>query len=323
MFASNYLQFFLKMVWFISVDVKRNHPSMDFHNRRCRLRQENAIAVLHFNKIRLTVNCLESILAAGYPPHLVYCFDNGSDPDVFQQISTAFPLYNHRRCDENHGFSGGFNRALEWIFSEGFESVLFCTNDTLVEPGALGKCAETAENTGAGMVAPLITFASNYSHIDSSGAFFQPSDGTLHHYHDLSLPTLLDPSKDYIPGTAIWISKHAFRELGGIDESFHMYWEDADLCFRAHQKGIILARCYNASIRHGGGQTCRKKPLYTTFYFQRNRIRFCKRYLKNEEREGVLQSIHSELTSLKNQWEQNNDTQRLGFFTLLMEELEN
>jgi len=283
------------------------------------LKQE-AIVVLHYNKIRLTRRCVQSILDAGYSPAQVYCFDNGSQSEVFQQVQEDFSLCHHRRIEENLGFSGGFNRGLAWVFSAGAPSALFCTNDTIVLPGAAEACLQTAVQTGAGMVAPLITFISKPDAIDAVGAYFDADTGTLHHYRQYGLPELLVPQKDYMPGTALWIHRDTFNQLAGTDESFHMYWEDVDLCFRAHQQGIPLARCYHAHIMHGGGQTVRKKPLYTTFYFQRNRIRFCKRYLKEETSEKVLVMIYQELMNSGSIWQQKKDQQRLGYLEELLKE---
>jgi len=286
------------------------------------LKQEVAIIVLHYNKIRLTNRCIQSIIDARYPPQQIYCFDNGSKREIFQQLKQTFPLCHHRRIEKNLGFSGGFNRALEWVFSSGSSSALFCTNDTMVEPGAAEACEKTAVQTGAGMVAPLVTYLSRPDAIDSIGAYFNAHSGTIHHNHEYDLPKMLDPQKDYIPGTTVWIHRDAFTELGGTDESFHMYWEDVDMCFRAHQKGIPLARCYKAKIKHGVGQTCRKKPLYTTFYFLRNRVRFCRRHLEGNARDNVLQLIRKELEELGTQWKQKKDNRRLGYFEQIMEEFE-
>ncbi|HLP62514.1 MAG TPA: glycosyltransferase, partial [Candidatus Deferrimicrobium sp.] len=91
---------------------------------------KNAIVVLHYNKIRLTTDCVRSILAAGYPPGQIFCFDNGSKPEIFAELKQTFPQCSHHRCEQNYGYSGGFNRALDWVFNLGTSSVLFCTNDT-------------------------------------------------------------------------------------------------------------------------------------------------------------------------------------------------
>jgi len=287
--------------------------------------QNNAIVVLYYNKIRLTIDCVRSILAAGYPPAQIHCFDNGSRPEVFTELKQTFPQCAHHRCEENYGYSGGFNRALDWVFGLGFSAALFCTNDTRVFPGALEACTQKAQETGAGMVAPGIIYLSSEGNpqetIDSIGGWFDAGTCTLNHYQDRDLPDILDPTKDYIPGTALWIHKDFFKEMGGADESFHMYWEDVDLSFRAHCKNLLLARCYEAKIAHGVGQTVRKKPLYTTFYFHRNRIRFCRRYLAGETLQQALQLLEKELLEMGRRWQENDDQKRLNYLEQLLKEL--
>lgn len=286
---------------------------------------KNAIVVLHYNKIRLTTDCVRSILAAGYPPGQIFCFDNGSKPEIFAELKQTFPQCSHHRCEQNYGYSGGFNRALDWVFNLGTSSVLFCTNDTKIFPGALEACTQKAQETGAGMVAPCIIYLSSegteQETIDSIGGWFDAGTCNLNHYNDRNMPVILDPTKDYIPGTALWIHKDFFIETGGTDETFHMYWEDVDLSFRAHSKNIPLARCYEAKIAHGVGQTVRKKPLYTTFYFHRNRIRFCRRYLTGETLQKALQLLEKELMAMGRRWQENDDQKRLNYLELLLKEL--
>ncbi len=290
------------------------------------MKQEDAVVVLYYNKIRLTEACVRSLLEAGYPAEHIYCFDNGSQPKVLGQVKALFPGCNHHRCEVNNGYSGGFNRSLQWVFDLGRTSALFCTNDTRVYPGALEACAETAQKTGGGLVAPCIIYQSSQDKethaIDSSGGWFDAETCCLNHYQETGLPELLDPTRDYIPGTALWIHRDFFRECGGTDESFHMYWEDVDLCFRAHQKGLPLARSYGAKIAHGVGQTCRKKPLYTTFYFQRNRIRFCRRYLPRDQWPRARRLLREEFLHQGETWRQREDKKRLGYLEQLLLELE-
>lgn len=285
---------------------------------------DNALVVLHYNKIRLTKTCIQSILDAGYPGEQIYCFDNGSKKDVFDELTQTFPQCNHHREEKNTGYSGGFNHALKWTFHRGHTAALFCTNDTKIFPNALETCAKKAQETGAGLIAPRIIYASSEGKdesIDSIGGWFNAETCTLNHYNDVNLPDVLDPEKDYIPGTALWIHKDFFNQTGGTDESFHMYWEDVDICFRAHRQGLPLARCYGAKISHGVGQTVRKKPLYTTFYFHRNRIRFCKRYLKEEKLHNAMKLLEAEFLNRRLQWEQKNDGKRMDYLDRLLSEL--
>jgi GT2 family glycosyltransferase len=277
--------------------------------------------VLYFNKIRLTRRCIQSIIEAGYQEEQIFCFDNGSQEESHLEIKKEFPNLRHLRIESNCGYSGGFNRSLEWVFDSGFSSALFLTNDTLITSNALEACLKTADETGAGMIAPCIYYLSYPEKIDSIGGFFNFEHFTLGHYHEGDMPILLDVNTDYIPGTALWIDHNSFSKLKGADETFHTYWEDVDLCFRAHQNHITLARSYASRILHGVGQTCHKKPLYTTFFFQRNRIRFCKRFLKGDLLESALEKIEKDLQALGKVWKNKGDQKRLNYLEQLLKEL--
>lgn len=281
----------------------------------------NPIVVLYYNKARLTRRCLDAVLEAGYPAEMIYCFDNGSQKQVFDELSEEYPGLHHQRCEENGGFSKGFNLSLRWVFGLGFEAALFLTNDTVITSGAVEALMKTGADTGAGMVAPRISFLSDPEKIDSIGGYFDGEAFNLGHHIETGLPAMLDPARDYIPGTAVWVRRDCFEALDGTDESFFMFWEDVDLCFRAHRLGIPLARCYEARILHGAGQTTRKKPLYTTFYFHRNRIRFCARYLAGDKLEKALVHIEEELRRQEHVRRQQGDTARLNYLDQLFSEL--
>jgi N-acetylglucosaminyl-diphospho-decaprenol L-rhamnosyltransferase len=58
---------------------------------------------------------------------------------------------------------------------------------------------------------------------------------------------------DWVAGACLMTSRELFDRLGGLDEKFFLYWEDADYCLRA---AAIGARCvYNptVAVRHSGG----------------------------------------------------------------------
>lgn len=56
-----------------------------------------------------------------------------------------------------------------------------------------------------------------------------------------------------VGGACFAIGRSAFLELGGFDERFFMYFEDADLCRRATNLGIPVRYVPDAVVRHVGG----------------------------------------------------------------------
>lgn len=278
------------------------------------------IIVLSYNKPKLTQRCITAVMDAGYETNQIYLIDNGSRKGVLEQHLDTFPGLNSFRLEQNKGFSGGFNSALNAVFQNNFDSALFLTNDTEIMANTLEECEECSRRNDAGIVAPCLTYRNHPDKIDSIGGWFDRKNGTLRHYQEPLLSPILKEN-DYIPGTALWISRTAFETIGGTNEDYFMYWEDVDFSFRAHLSGIKQARCYEARIRHGIGQTCHKKPLYTTYYFQRNRIRFCRQYLRPNEWEKISKLIESELMTLEKRWIKNADTRRLNYLKELKIEL--
>lgn len=285
------------------------------------MNRDPAIAVLHYNKINLTVRCLDSVLGAGIPDDRVFCLDNGSDPAVSRSLAEKYPRIRHHRLETNRGFSGGFNAALTEAFGSGYETAVFLTNDTVFYAGSDTALALVLTSADAGIVAPCIRYLSKPDRIDSLGAWFNPVSASLQHYHDPDLPELLQPGSDYIPGTALAITRSAFEMLQGADESFHTYWEDVDLCFRAHKAGIRLARCRDSRIDHGVGQTCHKKPLYTTYLFQRNRLEFCRRHLEGKALKQAETIIHSDWNRMLQSAHEKEDRKRIGYLEELIKAL--
>ena len=243
--------------------------------------------------------------------------DNGSVNGEIDRLQSEFSGMNIHRIPKNKGFSGGFNAAMHWVFDRNVNFTLFLTNDTILTPHALECCLDTHIRTGADLIAPCVKYLRQPEKIDAIGGYFDPGTCTLQHYREPNLPALLNHSTDYIPGTAMGISKKAFKTIGGMDESFFMYWEDVDFCYRARKAGIKMARAYPAEIHHGIGRTCHKKSLYTTYYFQRNRMLFAKRYLKPSQWNQSVDIFSRDLKRIKARADELGDQKRLDYISKL------
>ena len=57
----------------------------------------------------------------------------------------------------------------------------------------------------------------------------------------------------HVLGGAMVVDVRCFRELGGFDERYFMFWEDADLCHRARQLGWTVQMLPADPIEHAAG----------------------------------------------------------------------
>lgn len=58
---------------------------------------------------------------------------------------------------------------------------------------------------------------------------------------------------EFLQGSALLLRREAFEQIGGFDEQFFMYGEDADLCARLRDAGWGVEVCSEARFVHVGG----------------------------------------------------------------------
>ncbi len=235
------------------------------------------IAILSFNHPELTTKTVQSALQHWHGQFLILLVHNGSENKHRTEVIKKISNLNHGEHVQHHimpnnkGYSGGANEALNIAFKQS-DWVLFLTNDCILHKFSP---PESIKNE-AQFLAPII-WARKLGNVDSFGGKVNLSQAHLSHCknpEDFYASTL-----SYIPGTAFWMHKNFLQAVGPFDEALGTYWEDVDLCLRAHHLNLKMDLDLNSEIIHGIGKTCHKKPLYTSYFYQRNRKRVSFRWL--------------------------------------------
>lgn len=91
---------------------------------------------------------------------------------------------------------------------------------------------------------------------------------------------------DWVSGAGLVVPRKIFTDLGGFDEKFFLYFEDVDLCQRAHRAGVSVWRSPFFVVQHVGGasqgtQQAQKQAYFTSQkkYFVKHRPRWESRIL--------------------------------------------
>lgn len=224
-----------------------------------------ATVVLNWNGWVDTLECLRSLSELDYKTHTLFVVDNGSTDDSLQRIREGFPSVELIVNDRNLGFAGGCNvgiaRALQWDA----KYVWLLNNDAVVDPHALSAMVEVAElDSGAGAIGSSIYYFDEPLAIQAWGG--GRVDFWLGRVRHIVAPI---PSSDihYITGTSLLIRSEALRQVGGLDSSFFMYWEDADFSFRLRKAGWRLAVATESKVWHkesrSAGRGSRRDSLLT------------------------------------------------------------
>jgi N-acetylglucosaminyl-diphospho-decaprenol L-rhamnosyltransferase len=71
---------------------------------------------------------------------------------------------------------------------------------------------------------------------------------------------------DWVSGACMLVRRDAFEQVGGFDEGYWMYWEDADLCRRLRDTGWTARLCVEARADHMTGASGRSRATIQAFH---------------------------------------------------------
>jgi N-acetylglucosaminyl-diphospho-decaprenol L-rhamnosyltransferase len=163
----------------------------------------------------------------------------------------------------NRGYAAGVNAA--FAAAPGRDVLLINPDVELADPGVVERLARLLEAyPRAAVVAPRLT--ADDGSIQPSARRF-PSlvalVATLPRLRGLGLARrahgrFVEPSQasrtvsvDWVIGAAMMIRRRAYEAVGGWDESFFLYMEDADFCRRCARAGWEIAYAPELALCHG------------------------------------------------------------------------
>lgn len=225
-----------------------------------------SIVLVSYNSLADLQRCLPSILAQSVSfSYEIIVVDNHGKDGVAQLINQDFPGTSFIPNPTNNGYAGGNNLGLQ--HSTG-DWVLFLNPDTELHPGALQQLVETAKTYPTAFINPKLLNPDGT--INACGNQMQYTGiTTCRGLNEVaSTYTGLVPVP-LLSGAALLAPTTRMRELGGFDEGFFMYFEDADLSLRARLWGYQLLCDQDAVITHYYRLGMNPAKFY---YLERNRL---------------------------------------------------
>lgn len=212
------------------------------------------IILVNWNGRAVTLECLESLSHVDYPAFKVLVVDNGSGDGSAEAIRAAYPDVLVLRLAENRRFAGGNNAGMRHALNSGAELFLLLNNDTTVAPDFLRVLVDRMRSTErCGLVSPKIFYADHPDLLWYAGGEISWWTGTMRHTGIRETDRgQYDTVRnvDYATGCCILTTAALFRSLGGLDESYFMYTEDADWSVRIRNAGYRLVFEPRARVWH-------------------------------------------------------------------------
>jgi GT2 family glycosyltransferase len=222
-----------------------------------------AVVIVNYNTCEQLRSCLASVQSEA--PSEIVVVDNASSDHSVEMVKSDFPSVSLHANEINSGYGAAANQAVAGC-SENY--VLLLNSDTLLRQGTLRALASYLDShPRAGTVGPRL-INPNGTVQGSCYPFPTPLNtllvntslsrlvGYLPFLRDYYLPSWPHNSArrvDWIKGAALALRREAFEAIGGFDESFFMYFEETDLCFRLVAAGWEVHFSPIADVVHLGG----------------------------------------------------------------------
>ena len=232
-----------------------------------------SVVVVNYNRRDLLSECLGSLQRQYYQPFEVIVVDNGST-DGSTALVKDFPLSSIQIIENktNVGFCAANNQALTQCRGT---YVALLNNDAVAAPAWLGELVKTLENRPEfGMAASKVLAYDSPNVIDKSGQLIyldgqnrgrgsgEIDCGQYDRFEEVAWPD----------GCAAFYRRSLFEQIGGFDEDFFAYADDADLGLRARIAGWRCLSVPTAVVRHRLGATLGRHSEQRLFLIERNRI---------------------------------------------------
>jgi GT2 family glycosyltransferase len=231
--------------------------------------------------------------------------------EISEGASGSFPKSNYENVaassraiiiknKRNYGFAAGCNIAITFALSTlRPDYILLLNNDTVVDMDFLNELIKTAEgDEKIGIVGPKIYF---YDHLGRSDVIsFTGEDvvpwkgaGQIYGYEEIDKGQWDEPMEpDRLEASCLLIRREVFEKVGLFDETFFMYYEETDICFRAKRAGFRLKYCPNAKIWHKVASSTGGMVSPVRIYFMtRNRPLFIMKNFPSEFWKHILYVI--------------------------------
>ena len=224
------------------------------------------ISIVSHGQMELVLPLLQDLEAIHHttPLHVVLTLNVPEDlPCVPEDFAFSLQIM---RNSQPLGFGANHNRA----FSQA-QGGIFCVLNPDIRitqnpfPDLLKACADPH----TGLAAPAIYSPSGQLE-DSARKF--PTPWRIAHRvltrrrtRDYAAPTtVLHP--DWVAGMFLLLRTAVYRQLGGFDERYFLYYEDVDMCARARLAGLEIVQLALPGVIHNAQRASHRDPKYLRWH---------------------------------------------------------
>lgn len=226
----------------------------------------------------MTLDCIKSIKET-YPDAGISIVDNASRDNTVYAVRKAYPEVDIIENSENFGYAKAVNIGVR---SSTEENLIVSNTDVIFYPESINRLLDSI-NSGIALAGPNQKYKNGKNQFSTG---FIPGIKLILINMMLIYPILnriafkLKLTFDYVDGAVLAFKRKVFDEVGGFDENFTFYSEDADFSKKITDKGYKIRVNYDAKVIHLRGASTNTNGVNTEILklFTDGKIKLSKKY---------------------------------------------
>ncbi len=228
-----------------------------------------SVVIVNFNGMHWLERLLASLAAQTYPSFETILVDNASTDGSGEWVARHFAEVKIVSSATNVGFAAGINLG---IGAARGQAIATLNTDTVVEPDYLEQLAAPLQDRKVGACAPLMLELERPGIVDAAGIEIDRFGFAWN--RGMGQPAerfaVSGPVYGACAGAALY-RRTMLDALGGFDDDYFGFYEDADLAWRAHNAGWQTVFVPSARVYHAHGASFGKIAPRKTYLLARNR----------------------------------------------------
>jgi len=254
------------------------------------------VIIVNYNTGSLLRDCLNSILKSKDIKNIdINIVDNASTDNSVEIVRQNFPQVNLVENEQNIGFARANNQILKTCQAP---YILLLNPDIILKDNTLSRVLNFMEQNkdigiataklirpngeldygchrGIPTIPGIISYLSGFSRLFPKSKIF----GSYHlTYLDIGQTSEIDA----VAGAFMLVRQKAIQEIGLLDESFFMFGEDIDLCWRMKKEGWKVYYYAEAEAVHYGRQSRKTNPILSKKEFWKSAEIFYRKHYENK-----------------------------------------
>ncbi|WP_077329087.1 glycosyltransferase family 2 protein [Virgibacillus siamensis] len=268
-----------------------------------------SIIIVNYNTKIITADAIHSIRNSDTSyTYEIILVDNASSDRSVEYMEQQFDDVKIIANDKNLGFAKANNQAIRE--AEG-RYILLLNSDTLIREDTLDMMTAYMDqhpDIGASGCRVVLgdgqldkackrgfpTPSASFFYMTGLSKIF-PNSRKLNHYHMGYIDEFQEAPVDCLVGAFMMVRKETIDQVGLLDETYFMYGEDIDWCYRIKEAGWRITYNPQTTIIHLKGASNKQKSNKVLFEFHRAMIIFYKKHMLDKYSKPVNTAVYASI----------------------------